>query len=239
MLKTEKIDYQDGNTLLEGYAAWQSQYGEKRPAVLVVHDWSGKNKFACDKAEKLAELGYLGFAVDMYGKGKVGQTKEEKSALMQPLVQDRQLLQQRILAAFEAIKKIAIVDTQKIGAIGFCFGGLCALDLARSGADVKGVVSFHGLLNAPENVTAKTIKAKILALHGFDDPMVTPDAVMRFGEEMTAAKADWELDMYGNTLHAFTNPEANDRDFGTVYNKQADTRSWIAMREFFIEVFEK
>jgi dienelactone hydrolase len=237
MLKTEKFEYHDGDTVLEGYIAWNPQQQEKKPAVLVVHDWSGKNDFACRKADKLADLGYVGFAIDMYGKGKTGKTKEEKSALMQPLMEDRYLLQQRILAAFDAAKKLPSVDAHQIGAIGFCFGGLCALDLARSGADVKGVVSFHGLLHGSENGTAKQINAKILALHGFDDPMVTPEAVMHFGEEMTAANANWELNMYGGTMHAFTNPEANDRDFGTVYNQQADTRSWIAMREFFSEVF--
>jgi len=239
MLKTEKIEYHAGETLLEGYAAWNSQTQEKRPAVLVAHDWSGKNDFACRKAEKLAELGYVGFALDMFGKGVSGKTKEEKSALIQPLVQDRQLLAQRILAAFETVKQLPGVDDQHIGAIGFCFGGLCVLDLARTGADVKGIVSFHGLLQAPENKTPKQIHAKILALHGFDDPMVTPDIVIRFGEEMTEAKANWELDMYGNTKHAFSNPEANDPGFGTVYNKQADTRSWIAMQAFFKEVFGK
>jgi dienelactone hydrolase len=111
------------------------------------------------------------------------------------------------------------------------------LDLARSGADVKGVVSFHGLLQAPQNTPPHPIKAKILALHGYDDPMVTPDAVMHFGNEMTEKKVNWELNMYGNTMHAFTNPDANDPSFGTVYNKQADTRSWIAMRNFFEEIF--
>lgn len=237
MLKTERHEYNDDNTLLEGYLAWNRQNDQKRPIVLVVHDWSGVNDFAKRKADKLAELGYVGFAIDMYGKGKIGTTKEEKSALMQPLMENRFLLQQRILAAFETAKTLPMADPNQVGAIGFCFGGLCALDLARSGADVKGVVSFHGLLHAPENHTSHQITAKVLALHGFDDPMVTPETVMRFGEEMTAAHANWELDMYGNTMHAFTNPEANDRDFGTVYNQQADARSWTAMREFFKETF--
>ncbi len=239
MLKTEKHEYRDGDTLLEGYIAWDPQNQKKSPMILVAHDWSGLNDFACGKADKLAELGYVGFAIDMFGKGKLGKTKEEKSALIEPLMQDRYVLRQRILAAFETAKTLPMVDPQQIGAIGFCFGGLCVLDLARSGADVKGVVSFHGLLNAPENATQQRITAKILALHGFDDPMVTPETVMRFGEEMTETEANWELNMYGHTMHAFTNPQANDPDFGTVYNKQADARSWIAMREFFKEVFGK
>ncbi len=239
MLKTQKIEYRDGDVLLEGYYAFDDAGKEKKPAILICHDWSGKNEFACKKADKLAELGYVGFALDMFGKGKTGNTKEEKSALIQPFMKNRQKVQKRMLAAFDAVKKLEPVASSQIGAIGFCFGGLCVLDLARSGADVKGVVSFHGLLIAPENAEKHPIKAKILALHGFDDPMVTPDHVMAFGQEMTHAKANWQLDIYGNAMHAFTNPQANDPGFGTVYNKNADMRSWIAMKEFFKEVFGK
>ncbi|RDI48626.1 Esterase FrsA [Aquicella lusitana] len=238
MIKTEKIEYQDGDVLLEGFFAYNGQTTGKLPAILVCHDWSGKNAFACDKAEQLAKLGYAGFALDMYGKGKTGNTKEEKAALMQPLIDDRTKLQQRILAAFDTVKNLAPVDSKRIGAIGFCFGGLCVLDLARSGADVRAVVSFHGLLHAPDTLAQPSIKAKILALHGYDDPMVTPEKVTAFCNEMTHAGADWQLDMYGHTMHAFTNPQANDPGFGTVYNEKADMRSWAAMREFFKEVFE-
>ncbi len=238
-MKTQKIEYKDGDTTLVGYVAHDDSNKENKPVVLVSHDWSGRNQFADRKAELLAELGYIGFAIDMYGNGKVGSTKEEKTALIQPFIQNRANLQKRILAAYEAAKKLEHANTSSIGAIGFCFGGLCVLDLARSGADVKGVVSFHGLLEAPADVTKHQIKAKVLALHGYDDPMVTPDKVMKFGTEMTDAKVDWQLDMYGNTMHGFTNPQANDPSFGTVYSKSADSRSWIAMREFFREVFGK
>lgn len=236
-LKTNKIEYKDEHVVCEGVYVYDEDLTHKRPGILIAHDWSGRNEFAYRKAEKCAELGYVGFALDMYGHGKTADTKEEKMALMQPLMQNRHHLQQRILAAYNAIKTLAHVDHHKIGAIGFCFGGLCVLDLARSGADVKGVVSFHGLLNAPENVAKETIKAKILALHGYDDPMVTPDQVMTFANEMTHAKADWQLMMYGHTMHAFTNPDANDPGFGTVYNKKSDLRSFTAMQAFFKEVF--
>lgn len=236
MLSIKKLDYHDGPSLLEGFCAYEEDISNK-PVVLVFHDWSGKNDFSCHKAEQLAALGYVGFAVDMFGKGKLGTTKEEKNALIQPFLENRELLQKRILAGLNFVKTIPRIDSQRIGAIGFCFGGLCALDLARSGVDVQAVVSFHGLLNAPENLSRHPIKAKILALHGFSDPMVTPDQVMAFGEEMTEANADWQLDMYGNVMHAFTNPQAHDPSFGTVYNKQADLRSWIAMKNFFAEVF--
>ena len=233
------IEYNDGDTLLEGYLALPKSVSERTPTVIVVHDWSGKNEFACQKADKLAEGGYIGFALDMYGKGKIGRTNEEKTALMQPLASNRAALQQRIIAALNAVKSIPEVDPDKIAAIGFCFGGLCVLDLARAGADIKGVISFHGLLGAPDNLSSPEIKASILVLHGYDDPMVKPEAVMQFAHEMTKAGASWQIDMYGNTMHAFTNPQANDPDFGTVYNKKSDERSWMAMCNFLDEVLSK
>lgn len=236
MLKTKIVDYQENTTTLEGYYAYDEKTVGKRPAVIVAHDWTGKNDFARNKAEKLAELGYVGFALDMYGNGITGKTKEEKSALIKPLMEDRKLLQKRVTAALDAVRNLAEVDPSRIAIIGFCFGGLCALDLARSGADIKGAVSFHGLFYAPD-FASKPIKAKILALHGHDDPMATPAQALEFMKEMTEAKANWELDMYGNTMHGFTNPEANDPAFGTVYSKEADTRAWARMVAFFGEIF--
>ena len=159
MLQTQKIEYHQDSTKLIGYLAFDDSYSGKRPAVLVAHDWSGCNEFAREKAEKLASLGYVGFALDMYGDEKVGETKEEKTALIQPLMNDRALLAKRINAAMDIVKTFDTVDSSKTAAIGFCFGGLCVLDLARSGADVLGVVSFHGLL-----LPAEALKAKISAL---------------------------------------------------------------------------
>lgn len=239
MLKTEKIEYYDGDVLLEGHYAYDDNINGRRPAVLIAHDWSGKTEFTCDKANKLAELGYVGFALDMYGKGKTGETKEEKIALMNPLIQNRALLQKRILSAYEAVKKLDKVATSSIGAMGFCFGGLCVLDLARSGADVKGVVSFHGLLHAPDDVIPHPIQSKILVMHGYDDPMVTPDKINLFADEMNQARVDWQFHIFSHTMHAFTNPKANDPAFGTVYNKTADQRSWLLMKEFFRETLGK
>lgn len=238
MLKKQTISYHDQDQTLEAYCVFEENNPNQRPVILVAHDWSGKNNFACEKANQLAELGYVGFAIDMYGNGKQGETNEEKSKLIQPFMEDRHLLQKRILAALDAAKNIPEVNTAKIGAIGFCFGGLCVLDLARSGADIAGVVSFHGLLNAPEKLPRHLIKAKILALHGYADPMVPPDLLLKFAAEMTAAEADWQIHAYGNTLHAFTNPKADDLDFGTVYNAKADRRSWMAMKNFFDEIFD-
>lgn len=207
-----------------------------RPCVLVAPDWSGRNDFACQKAVLLAKMGYVGFALDMYGKGHVGSTVEEKKALIEPLLADRVLLLERIQAAFEKAMQLAEVDNRRVAAIGFCFGGLCVLDLARSGASVRGVVSFHGLLNAPPKSAHKTIDAKVLVLHGYDDPMVRPADVDAFCQEMTAAKADWQVHQYGHTQHAFTNPESHDTSMGTVYNEVAERRSLQAMHNFLDEV---
>ena len=238
MIKSYEIEYPAEGLTFKAYVAFDENIKEKKPGILIASDWSGRNDFACQKARLLAEEGYLGFALDMFGDAKQGETKEEKAALIQPLVIDRIKLQRRMLAAYEEIKKIEIVDAERIGAIGFCFGGLCVLDLARSGADVKGVVSFHGLLNPPEKIVS--IKSKILVLHGYADPMVPPEEVLAFANEMTKAKVDWQIHLYGHTLHAFTNPNANDPDFGTVYNANADARSWRAMKNFFEdEVFGK
>lgn len=235
-MKTENILYSHNDKSLLGYMAY-NQSNKKIPAVIVAHAWGGRDEFACKKAELLAEMGYLGFALDMYGDGKTGKTTEENSNLMGPLISDRGLLKDRILAAFEKVKTLPMVDPSKIGAIGFCFGGLCVLDLARSGADVKGVVSFHGLLQKPQIPQKQPIKAKILALHGHDDPMGNPTQVQEFINEMTSSMADWQIHIYGNTMHAFTNPLANDRAFGTVYNPAAEKRSLESMSNFFKEAF--
>jgi dienelactone hydrolase len=237
MIQTSKIEYMHEGTLLEGYCAWNDSKPDKKPAVLVIHDFSGRNDFACQKAEMLAELGYVGFALDMYGLNVVVKTNEEKSALMKPLIDDRGLLRGRLLAALQTVQELEVVNTARIAAIGFCFGGLCALDLARSGADVRGVVSFHGLLNAPVGIPHKTITAKVLAQHGHDDPMVPPSQVAAFQDEMTAEKVDWQFHIFGHVMHGFTNPVAHDPKFGTVYDGLADKRSWIMMKEFLAEVF--
>jgi dienelactone hydrolase len=208
-----------------------------RPAVLISHAWGGRDHFVAEKARMLAALGYVGFALDVYGKGISGSSKEENAKLMQPFMEDRAKLQQRMKAALTALTQLPQVDSHKIAAIGFCFGGLCVLDLARTGVALQGVVSFHGLLGMPENTKGNKIKAKILALHGRDDPMVPPEQVHAFQEELTQAAADWQFVTYGHTVHAFTNPVANDPDFGTVYHADADRRSWQAMKNFFAEIF--
>lgn len=222
-----------------GFLAYDDKQDSPRPAVLVAHDWSGCNEFAQDKAVKLAKMGYIGFAIDMYGLGRKGSTTDEKMALMQPIANDRRLLRARIRAAYDAVIAMPEVDSTRVAAIGYCFGGMCALDLARSGAEVSGIVSFHGLLSQPNEVSSHPILSKILVLHGYDDPMVRPEQVNQFCQEMTAADVDWQVQIYGHTLHAFSNPEANDLNFGVLYDEKADQRSWLAMTNFLHELWGK
>lgn len=235
-METRFVEYHDGDTLCEGYLAHDGS-GGKKPAVLIAHAWGGRSEFECKKAEALAELGYVGFAMDNYGKGVFGQSMEENSALMAPFLEDRAMLRQRLLAGLDALREQPEVDTTRVAAIGFCFGGLCVLDIARSGADVNGVVSFHGLFGAPDNLPNEAIKAKVLALHGYDDPMVPPDSLVGLATEMTEAGADWQIHAYGHTAHAFTHPDANMPDNGLMYSATADKRSWTALQNFLDEVF--
>jgi dienelactone hydrolase len=231
------VAYMDGDVVLEAFFAFDDALTGRRPAVLINHTWVGRDAFVAEKAKKLAELGYVGFAADMYGKGVLGSGPEENMKLMQPFMTDRAMLQQRMKAALAAVRLMPWVDDSKIASIGFCFGGLCSLDLARTGVDIKGVVSFHGLLVPPGNTLGNTIKAKVLALHGNDDPLVPAEQMLAFEREMTESGADWQLHTYGNTMHAFTNPIANDPAFGTVYQPDADRRSWLAMQNFLTEIF--
>ncbi len=231
------VGYLDDDVMLEAFFAYDDSLSGRRPAVLINHTWVGRDDFVAEKAKKLAALGYVGFAVDMYGKGVLGSSAEENAKLMQPFMDSREMLQKRMKAALYALKLMPWVDDGKIAAIGFCFGGLCSLDLARTGADLQGVVSFHGLLDAPGNTQGNAIKAKILALHGHDDPLVPAGQVLAFEQEMTNAGADWQLHTFGNTMHAFTNPVANNPDFGTVYQPDADRRSWLLMENFLTEIF--
>lgn len=231
------VSYMDGDVVLEAFFAFDDAIKERRPAVLINHAWAGRDEFTSEKAKKLAALGYVGFAVDMYGKGILGKSTDENVQLMQPFMANRSLILQRFKAALGAVKLLPWVDDSKIAAIGFCFGGLCVLDYARSGADLKGVVSFHGLLNSPDITQGNKIKAKVLVLHGHDDPMGPVQQLIAFEQEMTEAEADWQVHTYGNTMHAFTNPVANDPGFGTVYQADADRRSWQSMVNFLAEVF--
>ncbi len=234
---TQTMDYQDGEVLLEGYVAYKDT-GVAKPAVLIAHDWSGRREFACKTAERMAALGYVGFALDMYGKGIYGKDGDVagNGALMSPFASNRALLRQRINAALRAVRTLPQVDAARVAAMGFCFGGMCVLELARSGADVAGVISIHGIF-APGAVSNQKITAKVLCLHGHDDPMVPPEQVLAFEQEMTVAQVDWQMHVYGGTLHAFTNPAANNPGFGTVYSERAANRAYQSVANFLEELF--
>lgn len=234
-MKKEYIAYEHEGKTLEGFLAYDDARGQKRPGVILCHAWRGRDDFVCEKAMEVASWGYAAFALDLYGKGVIGRNTEENTALMTPFVQDRMLLHRRLKASLDAFKKQRVVEEGNIAAMGFCFGGLCALDFARGNFDLKGAISVHGLLNEPEGMNVEKITTKVLVLHGHDDPMVPPEAVLAFEQEMTKAKADWQVHVYGQTMHAFTNPIANDPAFGTVYNPVSSRRAWVSIRNFFDE----
>ena len=233
-MKTQEVNYKFGDQEYRAFVANPEK--ESAPLVLVVHTWAGRDDFVEKKAIELAEEGYVAMAVDMYGDAKVATSTEENQSLMTPLIEDRDKLKAIINSAVEAGKKIDGVDSSKVAAIGYCFGGLVVLDLARSGTDISGVVSFHGLLMSSD-ISTDGIQAKVLVLHGERDPMVPLSMVDDFQKEMTEAEADWQLHSYGNAYHAFTNKEANDPNLGTQYNENADKRSWQSMMNFFTEIF--
>lgn len=235
MIRTQFLDYQDDDTLCKGFFAFEDTQRSRRPGVLISHMAAGREEFVENKARQVAELGYVGFAIDMYGESKRGATLEEGRALMKPLLDDRALLARRIRAALSALRSLEQVDAQKIAALGFCFGGLCVLDLARSGADIQGVISMHGLLKS-HDLPKQPIQAKILALHGHDDPLAPVGDVRAFQEEMTAAGADWQMHIYGGTQHAFTNPKAANAAAGLMYNPVAERRAWTTLVAFLSEV---
>lgn len=236
-IQTRRVEYTHEGELLEAHMAWDDSFETARPGVLVSHAFRGREDFECGRAEALAEMGFVGFALDLYGKGVVATEKEEAFALMNRFIEDRPFLQSRLGACVETAQAQPEIDAGQLAVIGYCFGGLCALDAARSGAAVAGVCSFHGLLSGPGDSEANTIAAKVLVEHGWDDPMVPPQQVVEFAEEMSAASADWQLHAHGATVHAFTNPDANDPDFGTVYNAAAEARSWQSLGNFLGELF--
>jgi len=235
---TQTIDYKHKDTVLEGYLAVPDGIEGKVPGVLVVHDWYGLKDPYKEIANRLARLGYVALAADIYGKDIRPADSRQASAEATKYLSDRNLLRERVIAAFEELKKQPNVDPDRLGAIGYCFGGTTVLELARSGAQVAGVVSFHGGLSTPTPGDAKQIKAKVLALHGADDPLVKPEEVAAFEEEMRQGGVDWQLVIYGDAVHSFTQPQAGtDKSKGVAYNEKADKRSWEAMKAFFQEIF--
>lgn len=234
------VEYKAGDAGMEGWLARPANRmkGQTWPAVLLVPDWMGLKQWDKDQCDRFAAMGYIALAVDMYGKGVRPANATEARAQTGGLYGKPELLRERITAALTYMQQVDGVDKSRIAAIGFCFGGTTVLELARSGAEVAGVVSFHGGLKAlGEN---KGIKGKVLVLHGADDPMVPPADVSALMDEMRAGKVDWYFTAYGNSVHSFTNPNAgSDNSKGSAYNATADARSWEACHDFFREVFAK
>ncbi len=236
-LVTKTIEYKEGSAALEGYLSYDDSKGLK-PGVVVVHDWMGLSDDTKSRADMLAALGYVAFAADIYGRGVRPKGAGEAGKMATMYKSDVKLLRARVTAAYNVLKAQTNVDKANLAAIGYCFGGTTALELARSGAPLKGVVSFHGGLATPNAADAKNIKGKVLALHGADDNYVPAAEVAGFEKEMRDAKVDWQLIAYGNAVHAFTIKGAgNDNSKGAAYNEKADKRSWIAMQNFFEEIF--
>lgn len=231
-------EYQGGDIAARGYLALPEEKG-KRPGILVVHEAPGLDDHAKRRAEMLAGLGYVALAADLHGGGIVAASPKEALALARGLREKPDLLRSRMRTALATLAAVPEVDGARLGAIGYCFGGMSVLELARTGAELSGVVSFHGLLETPRPAAAGDIKAKILACTGAADPLVPSEQVARFQAEMTEARADWQVITYGGAKHAFTNPAADSIPLpGFGYSREADTRSWSAMQSFFNEVFE-
>ena len=237
-VRTKVVEYTQGSTPLQGLMAWDDAVHGRRPGVLIAHDWMGVGPFAEGRARELAKLGYVAFCADIYGKGVRPANAEQAAKTAAIYKGDRPLTRARVAAALDVLRADPLVDPKRIAAIGYCFGGMVVLELARSGADIAGVVVFHGTLDTPTPGDARNIRGKVLALQGADDPFVGPKDVAAFEQEMRAGHVDWELVQYGNAVHAFTNPAAgNDNSRGAAYNAEADRRSWQTMKDFFAEIF--
>ncbi|MGB8352439.1 MAG: dienelactone hydrolase family protein [Chthoniobacteraceae bacterium] len=237
-LKTEMVEYKQGDTTLEGYLSYDDSLTGKAPGVLVVHDWYGMGDYVKMRADQLAKLGYVAFAADIYGKGVRPANAKEAGAQAGKYKSDRALLRERVKAGLDVLEKNPHVDTTRVAAIGYCFGGTTVLELARSGADIAGVVSFHGGLDSPTPADAKNIKCKVLVLHGADDPFEPAEQIAAFQDEMRKGGVDWQMNYYSGAVHAFTRADVgSDNSKGIAYNEKADKRSWQAMKDFFAEIF--
>ncbi len=238
-IETRTVEYRHGDAVLEGYLAYDNAAKGEQPGVLVVHAWMGLDEHARGSARKLAKLGYTALAVDMYGKGIRPTGPQEAGAQASIYKKDRRLMRDRVLAGFEFLRAQPGVHKGRIAAIGYCFGGTTVLELARSGALLRGVVSFHGGLDAPLAADAPGIRSEVLVLHGAEDPHAPMAEVRAFEDEMRAVAADWQVVLYSGAVHSFTDPDAgNDPSKGAAYDPRAAKRSWEAMKSFLREVLK-
>ncbi len=232
----------EDSTTLCAHMAWDDDMQGRRPCVLVAPDVYGLHPGSLyrDRVRELAAMGYVGFAMDVYGKQEKTNTTEQAMAVMGRFTADRPLLQGRLMLNLEAAQRQAEVQTERMAAIGYCFGGLCVLDLARINAPLLGVASFHGLLSAPDNTDGQRSAVKVLVLHGWDDPLVPPSQVVDLGTELSEAGTNWQLISYGHTKHAFTNPNANGMNSPdyAAYSPVVQRRSWQALESFLGELFD-
>ena len=237
-IQTQTVEYKQGDTILEGFLAYDDSISGKRPGALIVHQWMGITDYEQMRAKMLAQMGYVAFCADIYGKGVRPTTPQEAGAQAGKYKGNRQLLRQRVNAGLDELKKNPLVDTSRVAAIGYCFGGTTVIELARSGAQLNGVISFHGGLDSPAPADGKNIKCKLLILAGADDPFQNPDDLAAFEKEMRDSKVDWQITFYGGAVHAFTQADVGKLGLpGAQYNEKADKRSWQAMKDFFAEIF--
>ncbi len=237
---SKEIKYKLDTLEMNGYLVYDQSIKEKRPAILVVHEWWGQNDYPRKRAEMLADLGYVAFAIDMYGEGKVAEHPKDAGAFSSSVMRNFDISKERFVKAMEVVKNLDFVDKNNIGAIGYCFGGGVVLNMARMNIDLKGVVSFHGSLNKAVGYSGPTL-TKILVCNGADDRMVNDEAIQKFKDEMDEINAEYEFVNYPNSVHGFTNPNAsaNGEKFqiSLSYNEEADLKSWEKMQIFFKEVF--
>jgi dienelactone hydrolase len=237
-IHTEAIGYEHEGKALEGFLAYDKAIEGKRPGVLVIHEWRGLNDYARDRASQLAEMGFVAFALDMYGKGVLAKTSEEAAGLAGGFYGDRGLMRRRANAGLEILKDQEITDIDRLAVIGFCFGGTTALELAMSGADLDGVVAFHAGLSFPDTSGLKDIEGSVLILHGGRDPHVPQEDLTGLWEGMETAGVDYQINIYGGAVHSFTNPASGtDPSRGAAYDEKAATRSWAEMRMLFEDIF--
>ena len=239
-IKTQVVEYKDGDVTLQGFVAWDSAKADQAmPGILVVHQWMGLTDYEKGRCRQLAELGYVAFALDVYGKGIRPNNPQDAAKQAGIYKTDRELYRRRLNLGLDQLKAQTAVSKNQIAAIGYCFGGTGVLELARSGAEISGVVSFHGGLDSPQPEAGKNIQCRILVCHGADDPFVPAKDIEAFKSELNAAKVDWQMDIYSGAVHSFTQPMAgHDNSRGAAYNAKADMRSWTAMNSFFGELFQ-